>query len=54
MSLLDDIRADIGAVFEDTSLFFSEATLTRSTGSTGWGEDMASVSTHPCKALLAA
>ena len=54
MSLIDDIRADIGAVFEDTSLFLSDATLTRATGSGGWGEDMASVSTHPCKALLAA
>lgn len=54
MSLLDDIRAEIGAVFEDTSLFFSEATLTRATGSGGWGEDMATVTTHPCKAMVEA
>ena len=54
MSLLDDIRADIGAVFEDTSLFFSEATLTRTTGSGGWGEDMASATTYPCKAMVGA
>ena len=49
MSLLDDIRADIGAVFEDTSLFLSDATLTRATGSGGWGEDMASVPRPCCK-----
>jgi len=54
MSLLDDIRADIGAVFEDTGLFFSEASLTRATGSGGWGEDMASSTTHPCKAMIEA
>lgn len=54
MSLLDDIRADIGAVFGDTSLFFSDGTLTRATGSGGWGEDMASATTYPCKAMIEA
>ena len=54
MSLLDDIRADMGAVFEDTSLFFSDATLTRATGTGGWVEADGSSQVHPCKALLAA
>lgn len=54
MSLLDDIRADIGAVFGDTSLFFSDCTLTRATGSGGWGEDMASATTYTCKAMIEA
>ena len=54
MSLLDDIRAEIGAVFEDTSLFFSDATLTRAGGSGGWSEDEGTAQNHPCKALLAA
>lgn len=54
MSLLDEIRADIGAVFEDTSLFFGEAILTRTIGSGGWGEDMASATTYPCKAMIEA
>lgn len=54
MSLIDDIRAEIGAAFGDTSLFFSDATLTRATGSGGWGEDMGSVTTYPCKAMVEA
>ena len=51
MSLLDDIRAEIGAVFEDTSLFFSEAVLTRATGLGGWGEGVAVFDTYPCMAM---
>jgi len=53
MSVLDDIRAEIGAAFSDTSLFFSEATLTRVTSSGGgWTEGDETVSTYPCKAMV--
>lgn len=52
MSLLDDIRAEIGAVFEDTALFFGEATLTRADSSGGWTEDDSTADTYPCKAVI--
>lgn len=54
MSLLDEIRAEIGAVFEDTSLFFSDAVLTRATGSGGWSETAGSVQAYDCKAMVEA
>ena len=52
MSILDDIRAEIGAVFSDTALFFSDATLTRATGSGGWDVEAGSTEEYPCKAML--
>ena len=52
MSLLDEMRAEIGTAFEDTSLFFSEAVLTRAGGSGGWEEERPAVETYPCKAML--
>lgn len=54
MSVLDDIRAEIGEVFSDTELFFSEATLTRATGSGGWDEEAGSTEVHDCMALIEA
>ena len=53
MSILDTIRSDIGSVFSDTGLFFSEATLTRVTGGGGWTEG-GTPATYPCKAMLSA
>lgn len=52
MSILDDIRAEIGAVFSDTALFFSDATLTRVEASGGWGGDAGTTATYPCKAMI--
>lgn len=54
MSVLDDIRAEIGSVFSDTGLFFSEATLTRVSGGGGWAEGNEAALTHPCKAMVEA
>lgn len=54
MSVLDDIRAEIGEVFSDTELFFSVATLTRATGSGGWDETPGAPAVHDCKALVEA
>lgn len=52
MSILDDIRAEIGAVFSDTALFFSDATLTRVAASGGWSGDAGTSSEYPCKAMI--
>lgn len=54
MSLLDDIRAEIGAAFSDPSIFFSAATLTRHTGGGGWDGGSAVVAAHPCMAMVEA
>lgn len=54
MSLLDDIRAEVGATFSDPALFFAPATLTRTSGSGGWGEGMTSFTTYPCVAMVEA
>lgn len=51
MSLLDDIRAEIGAAFNDPALFFAPATLTRVTGS-GWDEETSAPRAYPCMAML--
>lgn len=52
MSILDDIRAEVGAVFSDTTLFFSDATLSRVTGGGAWVEGATTVATYPCKAMI--
>lgn len=52
MSVLDNIRAEIGAVFSDTALFFSAATLTRANGSGGWGVDPVTSAAYSCKAMI--
>ena len=54
MSVLDDIRAEIGVVFSDTGLFFSDATLTRIIGGGGWSDDSATPDEYPCKAMVEA
>lgn len=52
MSILDDLRAEIGAVFSDRALFFSDATLTRVSGSGAWSEDATTSAAYPCKAMV--
>lgn len=52
MSLLDDIRAAIGGAFSDTSLFFSDATLTHPEQGGGWNEAPAEADAYPCKAMI--
>lgn len=56
MSILDEIRAEVGAVFSDTSLFFSPATLTRITVTSGggWHEPETTAEMHDCAALVEA
>ncbi|MCV2448462.1 hypothetical protein [Paracoccus sp. DMF] len=52
MAMLDEIRDKIGAVFSDTALFFSEATLTRANGAGGWKDDAGTTAIYPCRAML--
>lgn len=52
MSILDDIKAEIGAVFGDPTLFFSEATVTRATGGGGWSDEASQAVTFPCMAMI--
>lgn len=52
MSILANIRAEIGAAFSNESLFFSAATLTRASGTGGWDDAATSVSVYPCKAMI--
>lgn len=52
MSLLDDIKAEIGAVFADPGLFFSAASVTRTVGGGGWIEGTPSVQAYPCRAMI--
>lgn len=54
MMMLDDIRGIIGGIFGDTSLFFSDATLTVATVSTGggWVDATESIAVYPCKAMI--
>lgn len=54
MTILDDIRAAIGGAFGDTSLFFSEATLTRPAQGGGWNAATGTPQTYPCKAMIEA
>lgn len=54
MSMLDEIRATIGEVFSDESLFFATAMLTRASGAGGWNEGATAVSTYPCMAMTEA
>lgn len=54
MSMLDVIRSEIGGVFEDTSLFFAEAALTRSAAGGGWNDAPGSAQKYACKAMISA
>lgn len=54
MTILDDIRAAIGGAFGDTSLFFSDATLTRPAQGGGWNAGTGTPQTYPCKAMIEA
>lgn len=54
MSVLDDIRAEIGAAFEDTDLFFSVATLTRPASGGGWNSGTGTPQSYDCKVLAEA
>lgn len=52
MSILDEIKAEIGAAFSDPELFFSEATVTRVEGGGGWSDEPSQPSTFPCMAMI--
>ena len=52
MSVLDDIRAKIGSAFSDPGLFFSDCTLTRARGGSGWNDETEGATAYPCKAML--
>ena len=56
MSILDDIKAEVGAAFADPGLFFSEASVTRTVsvtpGGSGWIEGTPSVQAYPCYAMI--
>lgn len=54
MSMLDVIRSEIGGVFEDPSLFFAEATLTRPATGGGWNTVPGAPQEHACKAMISA
>lgn len=55
MNMLDMIRNEIGNAFGDTSLFFSDATLQRPTGSGGgWTRDTGQSLGISCKAMVEA
>lgn len=55
MNILDEIRAEVGAVLEDTALFFSEAALTRpAEGGGDWSGNSGQSQTFPCKAMVEA
>ena len=55
MSILDEIRSEIGNAFSDPALFFSPSTLTCVTGSGGgWNEPETTTVTHPCMAMVEA
>lgn len=52
MSILDEIRAEIGEAFSDPELFFSPAVLTRTTGGGEWIEAASVATTFPCLAMI--
>lgn len=53
MSLLDDIRSEIGAVFSDAGLFFSAAEIIRAPQEAGWAEPVGyTPSRFPCMAMV--
>ena len=54
MTILDDIRSAIGGAFGDTSLFFSDATLTRPAQGGGWNDTPGIGQPYPCKAMIEA
>lgn len=54
MNVLDEIQASIGDAFGDTSLFFSDATLTRPAQGGGWNDTGGSAAVYPCKAMVEA
>ena len=55
MSILDEIRSEIGAVFTDPELFFSPATLTRpAPGGGGWNDTPSAPQSYPCMAMVEA
>ena len=54
MSVLDDIRAEIGEAFSDPELFFAPAVLSRPGEATGWKEGRDQPDEYPCMAMTAA
>ena len=53
MSLLDEIKAEIGEAFGDPELFFSPATVTRAATGGGWSETAPAVrQIFPCMAMV--
>lgn len=54
MSMLDLIRAEIGAAFSDPELFFSPATLTRPAPGGGWNDAPSAPQSYPCMAMVEA
>ena len=54
MTILDDIRSAIGNAFSDTSLFFSDAMLTRPVQGGGWNDTPGMGQTYSCKAMVEA
>ena len=52
MSILDDIKAEIGAAFADPRLFFSAASVTRTASGGGWIEGTPDTQMFTCRAMI--